>query len=205
MVVAATRLCDSQQLPERRLCALCHITRNWKHVSRQKVHFSNSVLFSVKQSLMTKTDENLFAWIYCHLWSNSFYLAVSHSMKYFLQILCLTVVFFFFSCYPSIFDFCPIPASPAKINTPAAWKLWIPLFWICSCRLWTTIHLLSLCLIFQNHFLHILAELFSWIFPSFHPFATFLSAPCLYSACTPFSTPDPFLFFLFLLVAPFLA
>lgn len=51
------------------------------------------MLFSIRQSLMTKTDENLFVWIYCHLWSNSLYLAASLSMKYFLQILCLTVFF----------------------------------------------------------------------------------------------------------------
>lgn len=52
-------------------------------------------------------------------------------------------LFFFFPCYPRIFNFCPIPASLAKINTPAAWKLWIRLFCVHSCHPWATIHLLS--------------------------------------------------------------
>lgn len=49
-----------------------------------KPNFPNSLLFTI-QSLMAETD--LFVWIFCHLWSNSFYLAVSLSVKYFLQIL----------------------------------------------------------------------------------------------------------------------
>lgn len=101
------------------------------------LNIPNSLLFTIKSP--TAKPDLFVVWIFCHLWSNSFYFAVSLSVKYFLQILSG----FFFPCYPRIFNFCPIPASLAKINTPAAWKLWIRLFCVHSCHPWATIHLLS--------------------------------------------------------------
>lgn len=97
---------------------------------------------------------------------------------------------FLFSCYPRIFNFCPIPASLAKINTPAAWKLWIPLFWIHFCHLWSTIHLLSYLWVwsFRIFFLRILPD-FSrgYVSSFFRLFVAVLSALCSHSARAPFS------------------
>lgn len=102
---------------------------------QENPNFPNSLLCTIK-SLMAKRD--FLVWIFCHLWSNSFYLAVSLSVKYFLQVLSV-----FFPAIQGYLIFCPIPAPLAKINTPAAWKLWISLFCIHSCHPWATIHLLS--------------------------------------------------------------
>lgn len=92
---------------------------------------------------------------------------------------------FLFSCYPRIFNFCPIPASLAKINTPAAWKLWIPLFWIHFCHLWSTIHLLSYLWVWSF-------RIFFYVFcQTFLVDTSLLSSVCLLLFCQPCAHIQP--------------